>query len=199
MKRAFTLLELLIVIAIIAILALIAIPNFLESQVRARVSRCMADVRTVGVAFQTYTVDYNTYPLNGSDFGVPNNQQVAAMERQLTTPIAYLTEWPADPFAIQPIGKNRVSYKYRAIHFWEIANDKDRNLWGQGIFWWIDSFGPSQTSDDPTNPGKIFNTYNMITGGQPLRIYDPPNGTVSLGFIIMTNKGFYDGRMYPHS
>ena len=35
MKRAFTLIELLIVVAIIAILVAITVPNFLEAQVRA--------------------------------------------------------------------------------------------------------------------------------------------------------------------
>lgn len=41
MKRGFTLIELLIVVAIIAILAAI-VPNFLEAQVRAKVSRATA-------------------------------------------------------------------------------------------------------------------------------------------------------------
>jgi prepilin-type N-terminal cleavage/methylation domain-containing protein len=190
MRRAFTLIELLIVIAIIAILALIAIPNFLESQVRAKVSRCMADMKAVGVAMQTYTVDYGMHPLS-------EGLTVDAIQNQLTTPIAYLTAWPEDPFAIEPVGQNRASYKYRALHLWDVSSDKDRTIWGRGIFWWIDSFGPSQTSNDPTNPGKIFNTYNMITGAQALRIYDPTNGMKSLGFIIMTNKGFYDGSQYP--
>ena len=39
LHRAFTLIEVLIVVMIIAILAAIAVPNFLEAQVRAKTSR----------------------------------------------------------------------------------------------------------------------------------------------------------------
>jgi prepilin-type N-terminal cleavage/methylation domain-containing protein len=61
-KGGFTLIELLVVVAIIAILAAIALPNFLEAQTRAKVSRARADLRTVVTALETYRVDWNGYP-----------------------------------------------------------------------------------------------------------------------------------------
>ena len=47
-RRGFTLIELLIVIAIILILIAIALPNFLEAQERARVTRAKAELRNHG-------------------------------------------------------------------------------------------------------------------------------------------------------
>ena len=61
-KKAFTLIELLIVVAIIAILAAIAVPNFLEAQMRAKVSRCNADMRTIATGLESYRVDNNSLP-----------------------------------------------------------------------------------------------------------------------------------------
>lgn len=67
MKKAFTLIELLIVVAIIAILAAIAVPNFLEAQTRAKVARVLSDQRTYATALETYMIDHSTYFPHYSD------------------------------------------------------------------------------------------------------------------------------------
>jgi len=63
MRRAFTLIELLIVVAIIGILAAIAVPNFINAQERAKVGRARSDVRSIVNALEMYRLDNNNYPL----------------------------------------------------------------------------------------------------------------------------------------
>lgn len=100
-RRAFTLIELLIVVAIIAILAAIAIPNFQEAQIRSKVSRTMADFRTIKTGLMAYLTDNNKYP--ETDWGTTLDQRGAGLLR-LTTPVAYLTTIPRTPFNEQHLG-----------------------------------------------------------------------------------------------
>jgi len=61
-RTGFTLIELMIVVAIIGIIAAIAIPNLLNAIDRGKQKRTMADLRSVGTAIESYSIDNNVYP-----------------------------------------------------------------------------------------------------------------------------------------
>ncbi len=63
--KGFTLIELLIVVAIIGIIAAIAIPNLLNAIDRGKQKRTMADLRSIGTAVESYSIDNNIYPVGG--------------------------------------------------------------------------------------------------------------------------------------
>ena len=72
-------------VAIIGILAAIAVPNFLNAQVRAGVSRVKADFKAISTAMELYYLDNNDYP---PDVTGPNDETLSY--RVLTSPIAYV-------------------------------------------------------------------------------------------------------------
>ena len=112
-RRGFTLIELLIVVAIIAILAAIAVPNFLEAQTRAKISRAKSDMRTFSVASEAYKVDTNRfafYPYE--DWSA--KQLWSEYLVLLTTPIAYLTSvGQPDPFVPDNLRARDVNWRWR--------------------------------------------------------------------------------------
>jgi prepilin-type N-terminal cleavage/methylation domain-containing protein len=61
-KKAFTLIELLIVITIIGILAVALLPSILGAPARARDAARKADLNSVIAAIETYNADYAGYP-----------------------------------------------------------------------------------------------------------------------------------------
>src|SRR5690349_10044583 len=104
-KKGFTLIELLIVVAIIAILAAIAVPNFLEAQTRAKVTRTAAELRTLAVAIESYTVDNNRPPIDGAKtdgqafWYLPGGPVGTSKVAGISSPIAYITSARLiDPF-----------------------------------------------------------------------------------------------------
>jgi prepilin-type N-terminal cleavage/methylation domain-containing protein len=111
MKSAFTLIELLIVVAIIGILAAIAVPNFLQAQIRAKISRVLADHRALTTAENMYRLDNNTFH---------RHAHTPWQHVPLTTPVAYLAFWPIDPFQekLPESAKAIAPYAKRTIH-WE--------------------------------------------------------------------------------
>jgi general secretion pathway protein G len=63
LKKAFTLVELMVVITVIAILMTIAIVSFTRIQKQARDTKRKADMRTLQTALQAYYTENQTYPI----------------------------------------------------------------------------------------------------------------------------------------
>ena len=182
-KVGFTLIELLIVVAIIGILAAIAIPNFLNAQVRAKVARVKADMRSIATGVESYRVDYNDYPESPvvMEQVRPNGafSAYSFVPDGLTTPVSYLSNNnikdvfamelftdPCDRIFWQNCEWLHVNY---AAGGWQDPLYSERYFPAYG-YWKMGSIGPTAN-------------YN---GG--MNIYDPTNGTVSSGDIYRTQK-----------
>ena len=196
LKKGFTLIELLIVVAIIAILAAIALPNFLEAQVRSKVSRQQSNMRTVATVLESYMVDHNHYPpvtdiVNGT---------WSAAERwkiypgTLTTPIAYLSSNAPleDVFRLAHSFNSKLAYQIMYLPTFYYSDEYSGaasiypyqyNMYGM---WVIRSAGPDTFYQNmPGDRGD----YGTGASGQWNRAsYDPTNGTVSAGDIYRSQN-----------
>lgn len=64
-KRAFSLLEVIIVMAIISLLATLLAPGFSAARQRAKDVVCMSNIKQLGLAVELYRADYEEYPMSG--------------------------------------------------------------------------------------------------------------------------------------
>ncbi len=185
-NSGFTLIELLIVVAIIAILAAIAIPNFLAAQTRAKVSRCKSDLRTLHTGMESYYVDENSYVPEHLDMTANEQLRHLAIYAHLTTPVAYITTIPVDPFKSgMRDGTSYVNNPYYWYYNWLARYGHPIDL--VNTYGW-DPWFDGQSSAIMISIGPSFKTVASVSG-VGFGVYDPSNGTVSPGYIYRLLPG----------
>ncbi|MCX7011723.1 MAG: hypothetical protein NTW86_03995 [Candidatus Sumerlaeota bacterium] len=193
-------------------MAAIAVPNFLEAQVRSKVSRAKADMRSIATAIEAYSADWNRPMLRQGELArakccsvgafynaQPEGTVQRASHAMLTTPVAYMTSILNDPFTEKGTknwntgGGGRTSGVYGIQSFGAGCFETDYpgsghfKAWRMGYTWALCSRGPGRN-----NRGNIV---NLVTGtmsgaqNEEHYVYNPSNGTVSMGWILRTNKG----------
>jgi prepilin-type N-terminal cleavage/methylation domain-containing protein len=209
-KLGFTLIELLIVIAIILILISIALPNFLEAQVRARITNAMGEMRAIEPAIAAYYQDWKRFPRDG--FEIPSIAGYYPEENpriwvQLTSPIKYFSTIPYDEFHsaykdtnnLQRSDKHQ-TYRYYAAWWRCLAlggspvqksekctslgggKNYDSDFLGKWIIW---SPGPNRVHD--FGEWAMYKPlaragWSVTSGSSPF--YCATNGTISDGDIV---------------
>ncbi len=195
--KGFTLIELLIVVAIIGILAAIAVPNFMNARVRAKVSRCFADMKSLWVAMESYYMDNNAHIPDYDSGAVPHEARPPSEMKSyahLSTPIAYLSSIPLDPFFLDSgsrvehalatgrTGNSIPQFQYAGPEYRRTSGIKE--VWQpSNTLWTITSLGPDKTEQAgwsfPVDQARAIS-------------YSPSNGVISTGDIYSSNHGILE-------
>jgi hypothetical protein len=165
--------------AAVLLAAVIVLPNFYEPSVRSKASRAQSDMRWLATALESYYVDNNVYPAcargtDGANYFAPSgnsSRNIYTFRRPmsedlwgtLTTPVAYITGYPADPYG---------GYKDTSFGYYNAKNS--------GWIMW--SAGPDKEYD--INPEKDYDPdkKNPLPS-LILKTFDATNGANSRGDI----------------
>lgn len=189
-RAAFTLIELLIVVAIIGILAAIAVPNFLNAQARANISRARSDQRSISVALDMYILDNGTYL---------QTRAGASEFFMLTTPFPYMASVPPDIF-LPSKGHDGMFWRNPDDRFPTFDYTSNDYFPGGNLKKGPHAFIMECVGPDRIHVPAIHSVWGQYRGDPPLDsynnyLYDGSNGLMSFGSIVRAGgqvKSFYN-------
>ena len=200
-RRAFSAVEVVIVVAIVAVLFLAAVPSYLRVQGNAQNVNAVKKLRSLAAALESYGVDNNAYPAGNVSglMGVDANSSgpfVYDVFRLLSTPVAYIAD-PLTPdeyvptmvtgfispgsgyyVPVAPVdGSTRI---FKAMRYFT----PDAQGIGSGVkpgYYLLASCGPDQTA--PLAASLFDPNSEQLEWGILSNIYDPTNGATGRGDI----------------
>ena len=211
-NRAFTLVELLIVTAIIGILAMIAIPNLQLAMVRSKIAAAKANISACASALEAYRLEQKNLPPSRYyclAYGEEITKKYFETPWELTSPVAYLSLRPLDPFYTFP-GASRedrgqtIKYRHAGFGFFN-GMPTEEGMWvptsyprdnGDYIFY-NNASEEHPVSQCPVeyglwSVGPIPKTDIGLHTLEPVPShtwYSPTNGTMTSGIIVRLNTG----------
>lgn len=215
-NSGFTLIELIVVTTILVILAAIALPSMHTFNIRAKVARMQADLKTVSTMLEMYAIDNEDYPLMRGQVQGPDGNWIPAepgpddlyyptggepqpaiggfrtIPRTLTTPIGYMSSAPDDLFKSGIHFLNPGDGVLIPINF-ETGDPRTKDLIYLNFEQFVELGSPAYDESDLIEFGEwmIFSVgpdteLTDLRGRTP---YDPTNGVMSPGEIrVFQNK-----------
>lgn len=201
-RYAFTLLELIVVVAIIALLIAVLLPALASARREARLTRCLAQVRQVGVAGHSYVIEYkDTFPFPGPDWP---DQLVAggfwpADKAGMFCPIEV---WRAYPGLIDP-GFTYAMSRALIGNYYPVSQPGPLNPANRYItpikLSFIAESSRANFFTDGNRQGAFYDHYDNFTAnirfGHPSgpNVHSPPHSFDGSGFGSSINATYLDG------
>jgi len=178
-NRAFTLVELLVVILVIAILAALLLPALSRAKLSAKATVCKSTLHQMGIAFASYTSDNSSaYPLTQA------NYTDAAGSLDWTTVINPYYPFPLQPFYMGSSNSFGNSFKCPVSSAYYLYNSYGYDVWYQGAYMGLGPVYPNYNVHAVTEAA-VKSPSGMFEVGEAPGNFSPSN-------LSMYKWDFYD-------